>query len=79
MNPVQPVPEGPEPKTGEQRDLSVRVEVVAVDGPAAAAWKARQTAAIRALLEWMAEQPTHGEHNSEHRSDRTQDSQRRAA
>jgi hypothetical protein len=39
-----------------QRDLTVRVEFVVVDGPAAAVWQARQTAAIRALLAWVADQ-----------------------
>lgn len=38
------------------RDLTVRVEFVVVDGPAAAVWRARQTAAIRALLAWVADQ-----------------------
>jgi hypothetical protein len=33
----------------------VRIEFVVVDGPEAAAWQARQTAAIRALLHWVAE------------------------
>jgi hypothetical protein len=40
------------------RDLSVRVELVVVDGPEAAAWRARQSAAIRALLEWVTDQTT---------------------
>lgn len=35
----------------------VRVELTVVDDKAAATWRARQTTAIRALLEWAAEQP----------------------
>lgn len=45
-------------------DLTVRVEFVVVDGTAAAAWRARQTTAIRALLEWVAEQRS--EDNADH-------------
>jgi hypothetical protein len=44
-----------EPEAEEEHELTVRVEFVVVDGPEAAAWRARQSAAIRALLEWMAE------------------------
>jgi hypothetical protein len=42
----------------DKRDLSVRVELVVVDGPEAAAWRARQSAAIRTLLEWVTDQTT---------------------
>ena len=42
----------------DERDLSVRVELVVVDGPEAAAWRERQTAAIRALLEWVTDHTT---------------------
>jgi len=42
----------------EERELVVRVELVVVDGPDAVAWRARQAAAVRALLEWMATQTT---------------------
>jgi hypothetical protein len=48
----------PGPAAGDERDLSVRVELVVVDGPEAAAWRARQTAAIRALLDWVTDQTT---------------------
>ena len=41
----------------EEQDLAVRVELVVVDGPAAAAWRAQQAAAIRALLDWAATDP----------------------
>lgn len=44
------------PEPTAQPDLTVRVEFVVVDGPAAAVWQARQTAAIRALLAWVADQ-----------------------
>src|SRR5262249_13690731 len=36
--------------------LAVRVEVVVVDGPAAQAWRSQQSAAVRALLGWTADQ-----------------------
>lgn len=44
-----------QPEAEEDHELTVRVEFVVVDGPEAAAWRARQSAAIRALLEWVAE------------------------
>jgi hypothetical protein len=36
-----------------QEELSVRARLVIVDGTAAAAWRMRQAAAIRAVLEWI--------------------------
>ena len=52
---------GPAPRkarvtAADERDLSIRVEFVVVDGPAAQVWRSRQSAAVRALLAWIADQ-----------------------
>ena len=52
---------GPAPRntpggTADDASLTIRVEFVVVDGPAAQAWRSRQSAAVRALLGWTADQ-----------------------
>src|SRR5215475_310140 len=51
-----PAPRNVRGAAAGERDLTVRVEFVVVDGPAAQVWRSRQSAAVRALLAWMAEQ-----------------------
>src|SRR5215470_12036179 len=51
---------GPAPRKARgaaagERGLMVRVEFVVVDGPAAQVWRSRQSAAVRALLTWIAD------------------------
>jgi hypothetical protein len=56
--------------TDVDTELAVQVEFVVVDGAEAAVWRSRQTAAIRALLAWVANAPGRTQRNDDEVADR---------